>query len=202
MLDLLLTCLARGLTGVTARSLDESVFVGPKVYYANHSSHLDLVTIRATLPGWLRRQAVPVVALDYWGTGRVRRYIAERVFRAIFVDRHHHRRLPETLDTMAAALDGGHSLILFPEGTRSVDGSLATFKSGLYRLATRRSQTEFVPVWLENLNRILPKGEVLPVPFVSSITYGRAFCLDPAESREAFLRRARDRLEELREERP
>ncbi len=199
MLDALLICLTRVLTGVTARCMDESVFEGPKVYYANHSSHLDLMTIRAAMPGWLRKNTVPIAAKDYWTRGPVRRYLAEVTLGAIFVDRHSHRDLAENLDAMASTLSAGKSLILFPEGTRSTTGEMSPFKGGLYRLATLRPQIPLVPIWLENLNRILPKGEVLPVPFVCSVTFGRSFTLDDNEPKEHFLQRAQRRLEQLRE---
>jgi 1-acyl-sn-glycerol-3-phosphate acyltransferase len=88
-------------------------------------------------------------------------------------------------------LDGGDSLILFPEVTRSSRLEPQVFKSGLFHLARARPEVEFIPVYLENLNRILPKGEILPVPLMGSVTIGAPFRLDPGETKESFLERAR-----------
>jgi len=90
-----------------------------------------------------------------------------------------------------------HSLIVFPEGTRSVNGEVAMFKSGLYHLAQVRPDVELVPVHLENLNRILPKGESLPVPMLSRLVFGAPIGVREGETKEEFLTRARAALVQL-----
>jgi 1-acyl-sn-glycerol-3-phosphate acyltransferase len=125
--------------------------------------------------------------------------VAKRVFRAVLIER---VRVTKALNPLAAldeALDAGRSLIFFPEGTRSTDddAALHAFKPGLYHLARRRPQVELVPVWLENLNRILPKGELLMVPLMAAVTFGGAIALEAGESKEDFLRRAADALRAL-----
>jgi hypothetical protein len=94
-------------------------------------------------------------------------------------------------DNLRLALDAGDSLILFPEGTRSNNLEPRPFKSGLFHLAKRCPQVEFVPVYLENLNRILPKGEFLPVPLLGSVTIGAPVRLEQGETKDSFLKRAR-----------
>ena len=175
----------------------------PRIYFANHSSHLDFLVIWAALPATLRDRTRPVAGRDYWERGRARCYLASRVFRAVLVDRrrpgedaHASARLSTGL--MAQHLDHHESLILFPEGTRSCDGKVGTFKSGLYHLAKMRPHAELVPVWLENLNRILPKGEVLPVPMISRVVFGRPLHIGGDEDKAAFLERTRAALIQLR----
>jgi hypothetical protein len=68
---------------------------------------------------------------------------------------------------------------------------VAPFRSGLFHLAKRKPEAELVPAYLENLNRILPKGEVLPVPLISSLAFGEPMHVNENESKEAFLERAR-----------
>jgi 1-acyl-sn-glycerol-3-phosphate acyltransferase len=178
---------------------------GQRVYIANHSSHFDFIVLWSYLPSRLRRLTRPVAARDYWERDMVRRYLAARVFNAVLIDR---VATPGTasgqlgrqaVDQMAEALDDRHSLILFPEGTRGPGEDLAPFRSGLYHLCHARPDVEVVPVYLENLNRILPKGHLLPVPMLSRITFGAPLRLQPAEEKDAFLERARTAIQEMKE---
>jgi 1-acyl-sn-glycerol-3-phosphate acyltransferase len=96
---------------------------------------------------------------------------------------------------MTAALDAGADLIVFPEGTRSETGRLGPFKPGLYHLASRRPGLELIPVFLENLNRILPKGERIPVPLMGGAQFGETIAPpDETEPKTAFLTRCRDAI--------
>ena len=94
-------------------------------------------------------------------------------------------------------LDQGWSLIVFPEGTRNSSDDLLPFKSGIYHVARQRPQIELVPVWIENLNRVMPKGEFLPVPLLCSATFGAPTRLAPGEEKDAFLARLRRSVIEL-----
>jgi 1-acyl-sn-glycerol-3-phosphate acyltransferase len=98
---------------------------------------------------------------------------------------------------MAHEMGYHDSLIVFPEGTRSASGEVGPFRSGLYHLSRARPDAELVPVHLENLNRILPKGEALPVPMVSRVTFGPVLPMGVGEQKEAFLERARTALLQL-----
>jgi 1-acyl-sn-glycerol-3-phosphate acyltransferase len=170
-----------------------------RIYFANHSSHLDTVVVIAALPPDLRAETHPVAALDYWGGSRLRRFIAITCLNAVLVDRSGHAE-GDALKPLAEILERGHSLILFPEGTRG-EGTIAPFRSGLFNLARRFPEAELVPVYLENLHRILPKGSVLIVPLICTSWFGTPMRLAPAESREAFLERARGAVLELSERR-
>jgi 1-acyl-sn-glycerol-3-phosphate acyltransferase len=166
---------------------------GRRVYFANHTSHLDAVVLWSCLPPSLRANTRPVAARDYWQHGRVRPYLAAHVFKALLIDRvpaADGPRGPSAIDLMLDALNES-SLILFPEGTRGRRDVVAPFRAGLWKIASERTDVDFVPVHLENLNRILPKGEVLPVPLLSRVTFGAPMRLDAGETRDAFLERAR-----------
>jgi len=173
-----------------------------RIYFGNHSSHLDFVVIWSALPPRLRERARPVAGRDYWENGGVRRYLAGRVFRAVLIDRAPAgtaslESARASIKRMAEEMGNHDSLIVFPEGTRSRDGEVAAFKSGLYHLSRLR-QAELIPVYLENLNRILPKGETLPVPMLSRVVFGAPLPARPDETKQAFLDRARDAVVQLR----
>jgi len=205
MIASILAAAAQVIAGSTVRWLGCAPTAGQRVYIANHSSHFDFIVLWSYLPPRLRRLTRPVAARDYWERDAVRRYLATRVFNALLIDR---VATPgaaaaglgrQAVDQMVQSLDNRHSLILFPEGTRGAGEDLAPFRSGLYHLCRTRPEIEVIPVYLENLNRILPKGHLLPVPMLSRITFGAPLHLQPAEEKDAFLERARQAVRALKE---
>jgi 1-acyl-sn-glycerol-3-phosphate acyltransferase len=199
-----LAAISRLISGAKGHWHCEPGAAHPRIYYANHSSHLDFIVIWSALPAGIRHLVRPVAGEDYWLANRVRRYLANHIFHAVLVE----RAQPDASDAlvraraaterMANALGGRHSLILFPEGTRARDGEVGAFKSGLYYLSQSRPDVELIPVYLENLNRILPKGEVLPVPMLSRVVFGPPLTTIANECRDGFLARAREALLRLR----
>jgi len=166
-----------------------------RIYFANHASHGDFVLVWAVLPAQLRRRTRPVAAAEYWQRGWLRRLIGVGVFRAVLIAREHITKSNDPIETMAAALDEGSSLIVFPEGTRNQGAEqLQPFKGGLYHLAKARPSVELVPVWIDNLNRVMPKGEFLPVPLLCSVRFGAPLTLLEGERKAEFLDRAREAL--------
>jgi len=196
---------ARLISGVNVRWVDSEPDPRQTVYFANHTSHLDFVVLWSSLPPDIRMRTRPVAAQDYWEKG-LRRAIAVNVFRGVLVARRHTVQEGEAasgdprqaIEHMLDAMGSDNSLILFPEGTRGTGDEVAAFKSGLYYLCQQRPGLRLVPGYLNNLNRILPKGEFLPVPFISRLTFGPALTLAPDEPKPAFLTRAREALCRLR----
>jgi 1-acyl-sn-glycerol-3-phosphate acyltransferase len=166
-----------------------------RVYFANHSSNGDFVLLWTVLPAPMRRQTRPVAALDYWLTSPLRAFIGREVFNAVLIDRRPEARTTDPVAQMVEALDQGASLILFPEGQRNgSDTPLLPFKSGLYHLAKARPEVDLVPVWIANLNRVMPKGEIIPVPLICTLTFGATLHLALDEAKDSFLSRASDAL--------
>lgn len=184
---------AKAVTGVRAIWRGSSPTVRQRIYFANHTSHGDFVLIWAVLPGLLRWQTRPVARADYWQRGAVRRFISERVFRGVLIAPAT-GRLFNPLEQMSAALADGDSLIVFPEGTRNLGDGLLPFKSGLYHLARAHPEVEFIPVWIENLGRVMPKGALIPIPLLCTLCFGQALEIRPDESKPDFLERARASL--------
>jgi 1-acyl-sn-glycerol-3-phosphate acyltransferase len=169
-----------------------------RVYFANHTSHLDALVVWSSLPRAIRNLTRPVAASDYWEGGPVRRYMAS-VFNALLIDRKKIKVHNSPIDIMLTEIGDTHSLIVFPEGGRSPTGEVQEFKSGLFYLAKRRPDLELIPVYIDNVNRIMPKGEVLPVPLLSCISIGAPMWLEEAESKVEFLARARKAVLKLKE---
>ena len=198
----IITGLARLVTGVRGEWRGCEPAPGTRIYFANHNSHLDFVLIWSVLPRALRHATRPVAGADYWLKGRVRRLVGERVFNAVLIDRTPASQEVNPVTRMVAALDEGASLILFPEGTRNLtEAHLLPFKSGLYHLAKARPDVALVPVWIENLNRVMPKGEIVPIPLLCTVTFGTPLQLAPGEDKGAFLERGRAALLGLAPER-
>ena len=193
-----LVIFSRFITAARAIWLGAAPEARQRVYFANHSSNGDFVLLWAVLPHRLRQMTRPVAASDYWLKSRLRAFIGQKVFRAVLIDRIPEERTEDPVTQMAQALDGGDSLILFPEGKRNTgEELLLPFKSGLYHLARMRPEVDLVPVWIENLNRVMPKGEVIPIPLICTVTFGAALHLAGEESKEAFLGRASAALRAL-----
>ena len=194
----LLVIVAKLLSGYSVRWLDCQPDTCQRGYFANHTSHLDALVLWASLPNDVRTLTRPVAAKDYWEGGPVRRHVAAS-FNALLIDRKEIKVHQSPVDLMIREKGNTFSLIVFPEGGRNSSDEMGRFKSGLYYLAKKRPDLELVPVYLDNMNRILPRGEVLPVPLLSCITIGEPIWLENGEGKAEFLRRARQSIIDIRE---
>ena len=194
---------ARVVSGARVRWLGCEPSTEQRIYYANHSSHLDLLLLWSALPAFVREGTRPLAARDYWERGPLRRYLAERVFHAVMIERPGQGQTARTVwqafENAVDAMGTDRSLILFPEGTRGSGDEVQPFRAGLYHIARKKPEALLVPVYMENLNRILPKGELLPIPLLSSMTFGAPFRIREGEPKPEFLERARANVVELRE---
>ncbi len=190
--------LIRVLTGSQARWWGCPPKAEQRIYFANHQSHADLVMIWAALPKELRRNTRAIAARDYWTKTAFKQWLTTAVFNVIYVSRERNAD-EDPLEPLIEALHNGDSIILFPEGTRGHSDEPQPFKAGLYNLAQRFPDIELVPAWINNVQRVMPKGEVVPVPVLCSVTFGVPLHLQADEDRHAFLARARAAVIALRE---
>jgi len=197
-MSLFLLGLVRVLTGAQARWHGCPPKAEQRIYFANHQSHADLVLIWAALPEELRSITRPIAALEYWTATPFKRWITTAVFNAVYVARVRQGD-EDPLQALINALSSGDSLILFPEGTRGFEEDPQPFKSGLYNLAQRFPEVVLVPTWIHNVQRVMPKGEVVPVPVLCSVTFGEPLALGAGETRADFLHRARTAVVALRD---
>lgn len=195
--DLLVSTL-RVLIGVTARWESKPDFTRQRIYFSNHTSHMDTLAIMSALPWSVRRKTKPVAAADYWGKNKLLSFISQTGLNAVLIE-----RKPKTgthaLSPVVSELEAGNSVIIFPEGTRGSEALPGEFKSGIYRLHQQFPEVDLVPIYLENLHRSLPKGKRVPLPIMCTIRIGDPMELIPNEPKEDFLIRARDAIVRLSE---
>jgi 1-acyl-sn-glycerol-3-phosphate acyltransferase len=196
-MGLLLAFIARLVTGAQGHWQGCPPKAEQRIYFANHQSHLDWVLIFAALPHDLRATTRPIAARDYWTGSRFKHWLTREVFNAVYVDRQRTDD-QDPLEPLIEALAAGDSLVIFPEGTRSAKAEPQPFKSGLDHLAERFPAVPLVPVWIDNVQRVMPKGEVVPVPILCTATFGAPLQLAEGEDKKAFLARARDAVVALR----
>lgn len=197
-MGLLLSFIARLITGAQGHWKGCPPKAEQRIYFANHQSHLDWVLIWAALPRELRANTRPIAAKDYWTSSPFKHWLTREVFNAVYVNRTRTKDASgsgtddqDPLEPLIEALANGDSLVIFPEGTRSNRGLPQPFKSGLYHLARQFPQVPLVPAWIANVQRVMPKGEVVPVPVLCTVTFGEPLHLADGEDKAAFLERAR-----------
>ena len=162
-----------------------------RVYFANHTSNGDFILIWTVLPPTLRAQTRPVAGSDYWLKSSLRSFIGRDVFNAVLIDRNTDTRTEDPMKLILDGLDTGASLIIFPEGTRNTTTDpLLPFKSGLFNISDARPEVDLIPVWIDNLNHVMPKGKLVPIPLLCTVTFGAPMRVEPGEPREDFLHRA------------
>jgi len=194
---LLLATIARLITGAQGHWYGAPPKAEQRIYFANHQSHFDWVLIWAALPSDLRTVTRPIAARDYWTSSTLKHWITREIFNAVYVSRERSAD-EDPLEPLTEALRHGDSLVIFPEGTRGHTGDPAPFKAGLYHLAQAFPEVQLIPAWIDNVQRVMPKGEVVPVPILCSVTFGAPLALQAGEDKRAFLERARTAVIALR----
>ena len=194
---LFLVFLARLITGAQGHWYGCPPKAEQRIYFANHQSHFDWVLIWAEQPRELRAQTRPIAARDYWTSSPLKHWITREIFNAVYVSRQRTDD-EDPLEPLMEALRNGDSLVIFPEGTRGNKGDPQPFKAGLYHLAEAFPEVQLIPAWIDNVQRVMPKGEVVPVPILCSVTFGAPIQLQPGEDKRVFLDRARAAVVALR----
>ena len=194
---LCLATLARLITGAQGHWYGAPPKAEQRIYFANHQSHFDWVLIWAALPHDLRNVTRPIAAREYWTSSPLKHWITREIFNAVYVSRERSAD-EDPLEPLMEALRHGDSLVIFPEGTRGNKVDPAHFKAGLFHLAEAFPEVQLIPAWIDNVQRVMPKGEVVPVPILCSVTFGAPLTLIPGEEKRGFLERARNAVMALR----
>ncbi|MBF0384438.1 MAG: 1-acyl-sn-glycerol-3-phosphate acyltransferase [Candidatus Omnitrophica bacterium] len=170
----------------------------PFIIIANHSSHLDTVAIMNLFPLKFLSRIHPVAAADYFNRNTIVSFVSRLFFNILPIERKHicHNRNP--LDAISAILAAGSSIILFPEGTRSLSGEIAPFHSGIAHVAKQFPIVPIIPVYMSNMWRALPKGEFIILPFICEMNIGKP--IYPDGSKEEIMEILRNTIVRLKGE--
>lgn len=167
---LLLRPMVHIIFGLNVRGGDNLPGKGPFVIAANHNSHLDILVLLAALPVRLIAGIHVVAAHDYFSRHRLLFALINYLFQPVWVDRQ--ATSGGTLQRMGAILDGGESVLIFPEGTRGEAGRMGHFHDGVGRLVADRPEVPLLPVFLRGPERAMPRQAPIPLPIWQHVTIG------------------------------
>ncbi len=156
------------------------------IILANHNSHLDTITLLASIPSSILPKVKPVAAGDYFGKTKLGKWFSSYFINALLIDRKVSKTDPNEapISKMLSELDKGNSLILFPEGTRGKPEELQPFKRGIGIILSKKPEIPYIPAFLSGMGKNLPKGNTIIVPFNSSIRFGKPKFVISEDSKE------------------
>jgi 1-acyl-sn-glycerol-3-phosphate acyltransferase len=158
--------------GLRVRGKDLLPKSDPFILIANHSSHLDTISLLSLFPITRLRHIHPVAAADYFERNKLIAFFTKTCFNILPIARKDLAPENHPLDRMEQQIRAGKSLIIFPEGTRGSGEKMGPFRTGVARLLERVPDVQVVPAYLVNMGRSLPKGEFIPVPFFCEVRIG------------------------------
>lgn len=165
---------------------------GPFIFVANHASHADIPALMRAMPAVIRRRMTAAAAADYFFTSWYRELAACLICNAFPFPRKGRAGIERAL----WLLEHGWHIMLFPEGTRSLDGTIKPFKPGVGLLAGESGAT-VIPVALLGMRRVLPKGNPLPRRASVEVRIGPPMHFSHDEDPVAITRKIEDTIREL-----
>jgi 1-acyl-sn-glycerol-3-phosphate acyltransferase len=147
---------------------------GPFIFVANHASHLDTAALIRAMPVTIRDRMAAAAAQDYFFTSWYRGLFASLTVNAFPFP----RKGRAGIERAKWLCSRGWHLMLYPEGTRTTDGSISKFRSGVGRIAVE-TQAYVVPVAILGMGRVYPKGQPLPKRGSVELRIGQAMRFAP-----------------------
>jgi len=183
--------------GLRVRGRERIPRSGQFILIANHSSHLDTVSLLSLFKITRLRRVRPVAAADYFERNAIVSFLTKTIFNILPIARKDITAENHPVRRMQEALESGQSLILFPEGTRGSGGEVGPFRSGIAHLIEKMPAVPVVPAYLVNMGRSLPKGEFIPVPFFCEVRLGEPRLING--TRQEIIRALEAAVRELKE---
>ncbi|HEX3605148.1 MAG TPA: lysophospholipid acyltransferase family protein [Candidatus Dormibacteraeota bacterium] len=166
----------------------------PLILAPNHASHADAPLVLRALPPALRDNTLVPAAADYFFNKRWLSVAVTLSMNAVPFDRR--SDIADSVRRLERLLRHGHSIVLFPEGSRARDGRLRGFKAGVAHLATQTG-APVIPVYVQGTHALLPAGAALPRPSAVAVHFGTAMVARPEETARAFNERLEVAVGEL-----
>jgi len=160
----------------------------PVVFMANHQSNCDPPALLAILP-----PVLVMVKKEFFRVPIIGRGMVARGF--IPVDRRNREQALEAVEKGVQALKAGKSFLVYPEGTRSPDGRLQSFKKGVFVMALKAG-VPIVPISVSGSNKIMPKGKFVMRPGGVRITFHETVATEgfAIEDRQVIIDRVRQAI--------
>jgi len=139
----------------------------PYIYMCNHQGNYDIFVLLSCLPvqfRWIAKKELFTVPILGWAMGAAN-YIS--------IDRSGKREAFDSIERAAGKIKGGTSVVIFPEGTRSHDGSIQPFKRGGFTLALK-SGVPIIPITINGSRDVMPRHSMRVRPGEIRITIDRA----------------------------
>jgi 1-acyl-sn-glycerol-3-phosphate acyltransferase len=173
----------------------------PVIFASSHQSHVDTHVIMHTLPNNFKKCTAVAAAFDHFadneGNSRKKRliqFLVAALWHAFGIER---IKSPlRSIRTMQELLSRGWSIVIYPEGTRSRNGEIATFKGGLAVIA-KKSGRPVVPICVQGGMHVLPEATYIPRCGTIHITYGKPIHFQVDESSSEFMARVEDAVRSM-----
>jgi 1-acyl-sn-glycerol-3-phosphate acyltransferase len=174
----------RLIVGTSYQNSDALKNLNQFIIVANHNSHLDTVSILAALPSSQLTKVHPVAAGDYFGKNKLTQFLSEFFINTLLISRDKSLAKNNALDDMDRILKDGHSIIIFPEGSRGEAEVIQDFKHGVSILLKRNPSIPFVPVFMKGMGIALPKGDPFLIPTECKVNIGNPVWIEDIDKNE------------------
>lgn len=191
--SLLFMAFVRAYTSLRVEGLDYVPTHGPFILAANHSSHADTAVIYASLPAPHRKMVLAAAAQDYFFDNGFRQYVSRVLFNTIPVARNP-KKGRDPLRHVLRALREDYGVLLFPEGTRSLNGEIGPFRSGIGKIIAEFPGLPVIPTLLEGTDEVLPKKALFPRPRPVTLRFGPPLYLSAGPEDKASWRAAAQQI--------
>jgi len=162
------------LTGVKYKHAEVLSEAKQFIIIANHNSHIDTLALMSAMPKYKIVEVKPVAAGDYFGTTKWKSFITVLFTNALLIPRccSLKNRSKDPFRIMMKALKRGQSLIVYPEGSRGKANEMQEFKNGIGHILLKYPHIAYIPTYIENTGKVLPKDAIIPLPFNCSVIFG------------------------------
>lgn len=151
----------------------------PYIIMPNHTSHLDTLTVITAL-GMQAHGLWTLAARDYWFANRFQGWFARTCLNVLPIEREgNFTEFLQDLKVANEVMIQNRGLLIFPEGTRSLDGNLQPFKPGVLSLLIYGPNVPVIPAYIEGTYHALPKGQNLPKRHPVRIVFGEPLTFPP-----------------------